>query len=124
MPGWPWEGHCANGGWEALDAELTVVCTTAPRTSTRPRFVHLSMCVQSVSLGNLVWCEAQELAEKVKRQRDLYRDLLQEAGGDFQKATALPAAAIAGIVRRSYDGSQPSSNGTAETVRLAFIPKL
>lgn len=53
-------------------------------------------------------CTLQELIEKITRQRDVFRTLLEEAGGDLALAAKSPAAAAAGIVRRSL-GEAPTA---------------
>lgn len=53
-------------------------------------------------------CGLQELIEKITRQRDVFRTLLQEAGGDLALAAKSPAAAAAGIVRRSLGEAPPA----------------
>ncbi len=52
----------------------------------------------------------QELVEQITRQRDVYRTLLAEAGGDLATAAASPGAAAVGILRRSIGAPPPASD--------------
>eukprot|EP00884_Botryococcus_braunii_P014229 jgi/Botrbrau1/22807/Bobra.0132s0132.1 len=55
--------------------------------------------------------DQQELVEQITRQRDLYRTLLAEAGGDLAAAAASPGAAAVGILRRSLGAPSPAPDG-------------